>query len=241
MENKYVIDDFFDISYKKNGNVSIKFKKNASAIELIIKELNFYHYIVNNKKIFFKKDDLNFVSIDKTDIRDGVVGRVKKVILGVDIYPEGCDYESFIQALYDATLIISQRLMPIYCPYIDLNNEEKHAFLMKYDQIYKSEYIKDELLAKFIYWGMKEKDDVGGTFSLGKKLFYKAINKNEYLIFCFSLNDSRKHIYIFDSILASFKSENDIGVSSYLSLNPDFTRNNFILERDYNSFKELME
>jgi hypothetical protein len=55
MESKYVIDDFFDISYKKNGNVSIEFKKNASAIGLIIMELNFYHYILNKKNSFLKK------------------------------------------------------------------------------------------------------------------------------------------------------------------------------------------
>jgi len=54
MESNYIIDDFFDISYKNNGNVSIEFKKNASAIGLIIMELNFYHYILN-KKIFKKK------------------------------------------------------------------------------------------------------------------------------------------------------------------------------------------
>ena len=126
--------------------------------------------------------------------------------------------------------------------FCNLSKEYIHNYKMKYDNVYKSEYLRDELLQKFNEWGMKKIIDEVGQFSgVGKELYYKHIGENRYLIFSFFINRPDLHTYIFDPWIASYNNESEIGKKKYIYKEENFANPNFIMERDYHYIKEFVE
>jgi hypothetical protein len=103
---------------------------------------------------------------------------------------------------------------------------------------YKHDFDKSKLLSKFNEWKFSKTIDNIGSYSKKALLYYKLIESKKYLVFN-HYNSERKDLDCFDSWIATYSDEKQIGNKKPLSLQD--LRLGFNLDRDFELIKQYVE
>ncbi|WP_455673747.1 hypothetical protein [Phocaeicola sp.] len=216
MENeKFNILDLFLVKRLKNGEIRVKCKITMEHKKRICSILNVYHYIIGEKKYFFMMNNANIKMINSSNILENYM--LNYIKNNISLYNSD-NYRLYLNAVMAVSIHISKKDMALYCPYLELNEEEKHSLYMLIDSTYKKEYLKNELLQKITDWGFKRVDGLLSRESAYNGLFYRRINDDEYLVFSYASNMPKLHLYIFDFWKCVYKEEKEIGIKSPISI-----------------------
>lgn len=223
------INDYFTIKFLKNGKCKIfQSDDNKFNIYVLLHESGFRKTTLNNKRIYYRILDkkitpVNFVNM-RIFLKNILLNREFANVLENIVCNSIIDF--YIQNQIKQSIQLDRYLLDY------LNEEEAHSLRMHNDVNYKHSFEIQSMLEHFEEYGYKKIIDSGSSFCSNSPLYYKNIEKNEFLIFCHYNSNSKINNDGFDCYTATYQHAKHIGNMKPVSYKQ--IKLSFVLERDFN-------
>lgn len=221
--------------YRENGKYKFDFRSREADIYRILRKLGYCRTKLNGKVCLYKRtgNELsvsNFVAI-KTAFRDYIVACNVATLL------KGVTADDVLNAYYGKQPVKQNGLFEMY---LDdrLSGEEEHQLRLQMSPSYSRDFNASVLLSKFSEWQLTESTDLAGTYFKGKPIFYKQVDKNNFLVFNTVVNDPTRHRHIFDCWISTYKAVKDISKVKPATLT--LIKMGFKMETDLPLIKEFI-
>jgi hypothetical protein len=204
------INDFITIVKKKNGVSEITYNYlNESNIYKFLHELGFCKSKIGKKNIYYRRNGKNIIpsSFDEIDYT------FWNFLQNTDFnnMPVDIDKINILEWFLKKNPIKKNELFDS-CLSDNLSENEIHSFLLMTNSSYKHKYEINQLLSKFEEWSFLKTEDRYGSLCKNSMLYYKAIERGNYLIFS-HYNFENKTNDGFDCWIATFSNKNQIGLN----------------------------
>jgi hypothetical protein len=229
------INKILTIVRQKNGVVKIKHDlANEANICKLLQEFGFRKSKLDNRRIYFRRQYETITLINKWEIIDTFVDFLKKD--DFENVPQDVSKENILNWFYQSNPIKENGLFDHYL--VDtLNEKEIHDLRMLTNFSYKHDFDNSKLLSKFNEWNFSKTIDTAGSYCKESPLYYKLIENKKYLVFN-HFNANRKDLDGFDSWIATYSDEKQIGNKRPLSVQD--VRLGFNLDRDFELIKQYV-
>lgn len=234
---KYDIWNSFIESEASRGKRNLQFRLSQEQKCNICSDLNAYKATINGKMYFLRYVDGKVHWIHKKQYWDSEVYQyIHKRLEAISI---DCNYKEYYSILLKSLTRITWKEMEELCPYIELSEKDKRSLLMQIDPNSAKDIFYEELKHKIQEWGFKFVDGKLESGSHYRRLHYKYIGDNEFLVFSIAAYLPKMHIYALDLWKCYYHNEKEIGKKNPASIVK--VALSFQLDRDYNLIKEYVE
>ena len=229
------INDFITIYRQKNGKVKITYDiSNESNIYKLLHELGYRYTKIDNKQVYFKRENKNLFPVKFLDISLAFRNFLRSANF-INIPPD-VSLDNILNWYYEKDPVKRNGLFYHHLQE-NLDDEEQHQLKLQSNAEYKKKFEIQELLSKFNEWNFTKTVDTVGNFGKDDDIYYKNIGENKFLVFN-HYNAKKWFVSGFDCWIATFKKESNIGKKRCL-LNQDI-RLSFHLDRDYELIKNYV-
>ncbi|TFF37748.1 hypothetical protein [Mucilaginibacter psychrotolerans] len=177
-------------------------------IYLWLKKQGFGQALLNKRNIFFQIKDGALLPSSVIAMRYAFLQFLESEAF--INWPEGVSRHDLLEWFYNTSPPKRNEAFKASL-FTELTGEQIHQYKMADDACYRHRWHIDQLVSQLNKWGFRKRIDEKSTFSKNAELYYKQIEKGQYLIFNHFNKELAGSADGFDCWLVPFRSESEIG------------------------------
>jgi len=228
------INKFLNFNQLRNGKTKITFSsQNETNVYILLRELGFCKSNLDGKRIYYQRIENKITPVSLRFINDVFFDffqkekytNISSVITHSDIINWFLKYQIRKNEKLDYFLKDT------------LTEKEAESFHIQTNESFKHKFEIQQLISKLNEWNFRKTTNYVRSFGKNNPIYYKNIGNKEFLVFN-HYNSIQNNNDGFDSWIATFENENEIGVKRPTEIKN--IRLSFHLEKDFNLIRYLI-